>query len=976
MGTALGRTEEKRTGAPLRRGGVPQKIYWEGINLNKISKKIVSLVTTAAFLTTLVPAAAFAEPVQVGQSTTNVATVEINETPLVLDDSVTGDTVSADVTVTLNQTLSSSSGSENELVFWFEKNEQAVGKALATLKDSDFSKFFNASSSWGPAWWLWSGNDKDVIETTATFTQPGTYTLYVANWNADNKSTLANFNAIRATEGVPVAVGEVTVSNASDVLDADGSQLLIDGAHAGTAVQNDPTPIEFNVLNHDGSASDFALDAAGGTVYIWVEDANGVIVKNAVFDNATDANKDGIYEVTPGYAKNNATLNVTFPNAGEDYTVNCVVATTAPTVGTNNQVQIAGGSAELTPITVDVTAADVVTKTIQFNTVEGEVLASPISPVVENGVTYYNYKYVIGDNVTPNDLKDYKVVGTALDKDGNPVEGEKLTVACQNADLTLSTKEVTTNAKGQFEFTFSLNNTGDYKITVSELKDKVVGVLNITQDAMAPVSISTTLDDGIMLAGTDDNYIYNQYALMSDAVQFNIKDAYDRDATGKTVIEKEAAANKGGVHDDFIDVVAPEGSKLTDADINLAWDDSKGVYTIEYVGDNATADLIPGEYTVKVSLNNGKSATATFTLAEFQGAESLAIGMYASDQGTSGSANNNAITAIDDQVALGQKVNGTVYLVDAQGLKIVAPASNLSVGVNGAAVASNSVTRNNPFSFTTVENIPANQSVIGSIITVKAYDEVNKMYVEKELTVVSNYGDETLSFDPTQGPVGETNGVDVTVVDADGNLSKVNGTMTAYIASQSNEDAKITLRANETVKNGAGKLYLESDKAGTADVVVAVKADNGEIYAGTLTYTFGEEAANAGEYVIMTIGSDQYFINGKMFDGSADKLGAPYIDSAWRTMVPIRALAESFGATVDYADGVVTIVDGDTTVVMNIGEQTYTVNGEEANMDTAPVIGDGDRTYVPVRFVAEALGYSVTPLYGADGLTSSVHFSK
>ena len=126
----------------------------------------------------------------------------------------------------------------------------------------------------------------------------------------------------------------------------------------------------------------------------------------------------------------------------------------------------------------------------------------------------------------------------------------------------------------------------------------------------------------------------------------------------------------------------------------------------------------------------------------------------------------------------------------------------------------------------------------------------------------------------------------------------------------------------------------------------------------------------------MTIGSDQYFINGKMFDGSADKLGAPYIDSAWRTMVPIRALVESFGATVDYADGVVTIVDGDTTVVMNIGEQTYTVNGEEANMDTAPVIGDGDRTYVPVRFVAEALGYSVTPLYGADGLTSSVHFSK
>ena len=71
-----------------------------------------------------------------------------------------------------------------------------------------------------------------------------------------------------------------------------------------------------------------------------------------------------------------------------------------------------------------------------------------------------------------------------------------------------------------------------------------------------------------------------------------------------------------------------------------------------------------------------------------------------------------------------------------------------------------------------------------------------------------------------------------------------------------------------------------------------------------------------------------------------------------------------------------TIVDGDTTVVMTIGETTYTVNDDEATMDTAPVIGDGDRTYVPVRFVAEALGYTVTPLQDANGLTASVVFQK
>ena len=63
---------------------------------------------------------------------------------------------------------------------------------------------------------------------------------------------------------------------------------------------------------------------------------------------------------------------------------------------------------------------------------------------------------------------------------------------------------------------------------------------------------------------------------------------------------------------------------------------------------------------------------------------------------------------------------------------------------------------------------------------------------------------------------------------------------------------------------------------------------------------------------------------------------------------------------------------------MTIGEKAYTINGEaaEAEMDTVPVIGDGDRTYVPIRFLTNALGYEVNPLYNAEGLTSSVHFTK
>ena len=46
------------------------------------------------------------------------------------------------------------------------------------------------------------------------------------------------------------------------------------------------------------------------------------------------------------------------------------------------------------------------------------------------------------------------------------------------------------------------------------------------------------------------------------------------------------------------------------------------------------------------------------------------------------------------------------------------------------------------------------------------------------------------------------------------------------------------------------------------------------------------------------------------------------------------------------------------TVTMNIGKKTYKINGQKAQMDTAPFIKNS-RTMVPLRFIVEALGYQV-----------------
>ena len=81
-----------------------------------------------------------------------------------------------------------------------------------------------------------------------------------------------------------------------------------------------------------------------------------------------------------------------------------------------------------------------------------------------------------------------------------------------------------------------------------------------------------------------------------------------------------------------------------------------------------------------------------------------------------------------------------------------------------------------------------------------------------------------------------------------------------------------------------------------------------------------------------------------------------------RTMVPVRALMEQTGAEVDYQDATVLLKTGDAEISFRPGETSVTLvkDGETSTiqMDVAPYISQ-KRTYVPLRFFSEALGYDV-----------------
>ena len=416
----------------------------------------------------------------------------------------------------------------------------------------------------------------------------------------------------------------------------------------------------------------------------------------------------------------------------------------------------------------------------------------------------------------------------------------------------------------------------------------------------------------------------------------------------------------------------PKDSHLDESDLALVWDSAAGAYTLAYKAsatDSYDEDLTEGKYEVRVALTDSEdNATVTFNAVKFGKVQDTVLDIQASDYDQSPANPNERWMNVDDTITLGQTVVVDAKYVDGNGIKV--PATGVSYNFIGKSVVDVANWNN---AFGTAVDIPANESLIGTTVKVVAFNTANKQLVEKTLTVADSYTDKSLEFSSDNGAISKDNKVNVTVVDADGKTQQVEGYMTAWVADQSNEDAKVSVEVNNKVDAGKGSLTVYADQETTADIVVVVKAGT-EAYYGTLEYTFGAEDALANRTVVMTIDSTEYVVNNKIITGDA----APYIDSNWRTMVPIRALAESFDAEViwNQDDSTVTInFDGDTQIVMTVGETAYTVDGAEATMDTEPV-NAGDRVYVPVRFAAEGLGFTVLPLYNEAGLTASVVFQK
>lgn len=109
----------------------------------------------------------------------------------------------------------------------------------------------------------------------------------------------------------------------------------------------------------------------------------------------------------------------------------------------------------------------------------------------------------------------------------------------------------------------------------------------------------------------------------------------------------------------------------------------------------------------------------------------------------------------------------------------------------------------------------------------------------------------------------------------------------------------------------------------------------------------------------LTIGSPTFYVNGER--QSIDSLGTTPIIRNGRTLLPVRAVIEGMGGTVDYdnATRVVTLVmDGHSLYLMLDDKMAWDSRNDYYLLDVAPV-SIGGRTMLPIRFVVEYFGGQV-----------------
>jgi len=506
----------------------------------------------------------------------------------------------------------------------------------------------------------------------------------------------------------------------------------------------------------------------------------------------------------------------------------------------------------------------------------------------------------------------------------------KATVTVEADENTTGVGEATTaavayDATAKSEATVAIKSTVIAVGAPIEIETTTTKSIN---DGEVALTYAWTYEDGTALAGSPVNEATYTPVLADYQAGKKIKvtvtpkganDAIDGDAVSATTTTDTVAGNMQPVIADLAvsDAEPVVGDVLT---VSYTWSD------VAEVGGPAEADT--------------DASVVTWYVGDAEGIEAAEYEVKAEDIG-------KAIKVTVDAVSTDATPNTNL------GLDATEVVKGNTLEVTTAAVAKNP------------EYKPAVENVAFS---------AKKIVMGKNYKVVYDYEDLNAIADASTFVIEVADTEDATEWTKvfEGAAADVNATNYKFTKDELNKYARIAV----TVKNADGDEPTEN-KVVYSDAVKVSKASTSSAgltgpnlasgsatVPGTGTGTGTEAPAVNKDAIVMTIDSKTIYVFGEAVENDV----APIIRNE-RTMLPARIEAESLGAEVAWDDATktVTITKGETVIVITIGSDKATVNGEEVALDSAAFI-ENDRTYTPVRFIAEALGATV----GWDDATKTV----
>jgi hypothetical protein len=762
---------------------------------------------------------------------------------------------------------------------------KAEGPGNVTFKAKDSlgaEHTFTNEGCWGPDKGFDLPADYEATTNwTLNFSRSGKYTITFSLIDADSKEVIDGIE-----DSATVTVVDAAVIDASRIY-ADDDEYDADGKDEVT----------LTIYLRDSTGKPTSELGTGKALYVWAERREDVISSIDVYRSVSGGEKLGYEEkslvaIAPASDMVNVKYTSNFDGDVRFY------------FGIDNYPDYSG---EDTPEKGSYVEVEFVEDTREYKMV----------------LVGDRDQFVGSNSEAADGISSHVVEIMVMGRHGFPLRGERVNFDTSSSRLHLNKDWAVTNSAGIVEVKATSERVGKYTLYVElgsnrrvDLYDedgKVLDGVELEYRASAAYNIKVKKGDGAVVA-LDEDYTF----------EFEVYDIFGR------IIKGGDYRGKNRLIDSITVAECPDKARIEDIDDFLEDDidavswDSNANLKVEVDGRYLNKE---GDYAIRVRLNSGKYATANFEVKEQGKIVDMTI-EYDPDY-----IGENETTDVPE-----------VKIIDKDGIEADAPRRDLEFSVSNTRLAR----------IDDEGRVTARRDAEG-VVVVTAVNTRHNVVATTEVRI-GDVGAAGIKFDvPKVLLVDEEYTIGMKVVDEDGREYLKDAEYNVVVISKpSGADVEVDVLDDE--------FTIISDTKGDVRLIATAREDD-EAISSTLTLEFVTvpEDDGAGD-VFLTIGGTFAYVN-----GSPVGLDAPAFIDQGRTYVPVRFLAEAFGAEADWTPKngpveTVYLTRDDMEITIGIGDEYLIVTlddeAEVVTFDGAAQIRHG-RTFLPFRAIAEAFGAEV-----------------